>query len=232
MPHDPTAYWRAPARNYRTLARLHLQHMLFQNTLRFILEKHVEQAIPTAPSSIFKVADLACGNGVWLIGLSRELADKGAVSAKLDGFDINEILFPASAFLPPSVSLENLDVLAKPLPEELIGAYDVVHGLNEPRGLRFEYIAELDQHLIKNGFENVYMSKTAKRKQDYKAWTDDILMAWEECTFLFPSKATDPQASHTRESWAENLAKAVGETEKGVALHAGAITTVVGRKPF
>ncbi|KAI1353472.1 S-adenosyl-L-methionine-dependent methyltransferase [Xylaria sp. FL0043] len=276
-PHDPATYWLAPSRNYRTSARLYFQHMLCQNTLGFLLENHIEQAIPRANTSVLQVADLACGNGVWLVDLCGELAKK-CISAKLDGFDINEILFPAPALLPPP---------------ELIGIYDVVHiraftsmilnaettsllstvlamlkpggwiqweeinpdclvelatpgletsacetlkrGLRtsaEPHGHRYEYLAELDKHLIKNGFEDVHMSKMAKRKEDYKAWTDDFLMIWEEATPYFPSNVTNPHAPITREFWAKNLIRAVGETEKGVVLHAGIITTVVGRKPI
>ncbi|KAI0976895.1 S-adenosyl-L-methionine-dependent methyltransferase [Xylaria arbuscula] len=289
--YNPTLYWLAPARNFRSSARLHLQHMLFQNTLGFLLEKDVEQIIPMAPTSVLKVADLACGNGAWLIDLGRKLADQG-ISANLDGFDVNDILFPAPAFLPPLVSLKKLNILARPLPAELMGTYDVIHvrafvslilhadttpllstvfamlkpggwvqweemnprcliepatptleksaceslketlrASGEPLGLKFDYLAKLDQHLIKNGFDNVSLITSPKRKEDYKAWTDDFLMSWEECTFYFPSKTTVPDAPITRELWTENLVKAIGEIEKGVALHAGVIFTASGRKP-
>lgn len=36
-------------------------------------------------------------------------------------------MFPATEWLPPNVKLELLDVLAEKMPEELIGAFDVVH---------------------------------------------------------------------------------------------------------
>ncbi|KAI1150470.1 S-adenosyl-L-methionine-dependent methyltransferase [Nemania diffusa] len=290
--YDPTLYWLAPAQNFRSSARLHLQHMLCQNTLGFLLEKHVEQGITTAPSSPLKVADLACGNGAWLIDLSRKLAGDG-VAADLHGFDVNDIFFPAQAFLPPSVSLKKLNILSKPLPEEFVGAYDVVHvrafvsiilhgettpllstalamlkpggwiqweelnprfliepatpdletttcellketlrASGEPLGLKYDFLAELDQHLIKNGFQGVSMITSLKRKEDYRAWTDDFLMILEECTFYFPPRTSAPDAPITREFWTENLVKAIGETEKGVALHAGVIFTAVGRKPI
>lgn len=122
--YDPLTYWVAPARNFRTSARLHLQHLLFQNTINFVLEPHVQAAVDGAKE--LRVADLGCGNGIWLSDLDRELSKKG-VSSKLDGYDVNEINFPAPAFLPETVTLKKLDVFAKPLPEELIGAYDIVH---------------------------------------------------------------------------------------------------------
>ncbi|KAI0836037.1 hypothetical protein F5Y06DRAFT_116402 [Hypoxylon sp. FL0890] len=127
--YDASTYWIAPARNFRTSARLHLQHLLFQNTLGFILEPQVETysiASSKADSKQLKVADLGCGNGVWLNDLHSEFTKKG-ISAQLDGYDVNPTNFPPPAFLPESVTLTKLDIFAKPLPEEMVGAYDIVH---------------------------------------------------------------------------------------------------------
>ncbi|KAI0116173.1 hypothetical protein F4776DRAFT_666496 [Hypoxylon sp. NC0597] len=106
--YDLSTYSIAPARNFRTSARLHLQHHLFQNTVGYVLGPHVESSM--AGSKEFKAADLGCGNG-----------------AQSDGYDVNPINFPAPAFLPESVTLKKLDILAKPLPEEILGVYDIVH---------------------------------------------------------------------------------------------------------
>ncbi|KAI0886713.1 uncharacterized protein GGS22DRAFT_116820 [Annulohypoxylon maeteangense] len=122
--YDSTTFWVAPARNFRSSARLHLQHLLFQNTLGHILEPNIQTAV--ADHKELKVADLGCGNGVWLNDLDRELSSKG-VSAQLDGYDIHPTNFLAPAFLPPSVTLKKLDILARPLPEDIIGTYDIVH---------------------------------------------------------------------------------------------------------
>ncbi|KAI1325844.1 S-adenosyl-L-methionine-dependent methyltransferase [Xylariaceae sp. FL0255] len=122
----PSTYWRSRDRNFRSSARLHMQHTIIQNTLGFMLEKHVKQSILSAPHIPLKVADLACGNGKWLLDLRDELASQG-ISAELDGYDINSTVFPAPAFLPDSVRFRKVDVLSKPLPQELIGAYDIVH---------------------------------------------------------------------------------------------------------
>lgn len=43
-----------------------------------------------------------------------------------DGLDISDEQFPHSAWLPKNVSLGKVDIL-KPIPEELVGKYDVVH---------------------------------------------------------------------------------------------------------
>ncbi|XXH00333.1 hypothetical protein Hte_006677 [Hypoxylon texense] len=122
--YDQSKYWVAPARNFRSSARLHLQHFLIQNTLDYLLEPAVEKSI--AGSQQLRIADLACGNGIWLTELHSDLAKKG-ISAQLDGFDINPVNFLHPAYLPASVSLKKLDILAKPLPAELSGIYDVVH---------------------------------------------------------------------------------------------------------
>ncbi|KAI0376444.1 hypothetical protein F5Y04DRAFT_266301 [Hypomontagnella monticulosa] len=290
---NPSTYWLAPARNFRTSARLHLQHLLFQNTLGYLLEPHVQNYVEETTATNAKqlrIADLACGNGVWLLDVARELSDKG-VSAQLDGYDVNSVNFPSPAFLPQSVTFKKLDILAKPLPEELIGAYDVVHirafvsiiinedttpflssvlALLKPggwvqweemradtpvahphpnvqnsacetmariiktggesRGLKFEFVAELDRHLKEHSFDDVYMRVTQKRKEDYKGWTEDFLMVWEELGQHFPSKEDQPQAPLTREFWADLFSKAVAETEQGTALHHDKIVTAVGRK--
>ncbi|RYP09983.1 hypothetical protein DL765_008252 [Monosporascus sp. GIB2] len=287
-------FWIAPARNFRTSARLHLQHFLFQNTLGHLLNPHIPSSV-VADSKTLKVADLGCGNGAWLIDLDRELSNKG-LSAQLDGYDINSVNFPASAFLPSSISLKKLDILAKPLPEEMVGVYDIVHvrafvsiivnsdltpllstvlallkpggwlqweesraekflvdspspsneisrtacdtiaqilkAGGEARGLNFEFLGELDRHLQEHGFLDVSMEATEKRKQDFKGWTEDYLMVWEELAEFFPPKATvtQGQVPMTRESWVELFEKAVHETEQGIVIHQGKIMTVVGRK--
>ncbi|RYC63732.1 hypothetical protein CHU98_g2472 [Xylaria longipes] len=122
--YDQSKYWVAPARNFRSSARLHLQHFLIQNTLGYLLEPTIEKSV--ANSQPLKVADLACGNGIWLSELHSYLA-KNNISAQLDGFDINPINFPHPAHLPATVSLNHLDILSRPLPAELLGIYDVVH---------------------------------------------------------------------------------------------------------
>lgn len=116
-----------PARAFRTSARLHLQHFLTQNTIGYLLEPTIEEfVIGPRRSQQLKVADLACGNGIWLTELYSTLT-RANISAQLDGFDINPISFPNPTYLPASVSLKQLDILAKPFPVELIGVYDIVH---------------------------------------------------------------------------------------------------------
>jgi len=74
-----------------------------------------------------KIADLACGNGVWLTDLHDELSKRGISSVQYDGYDISDINFPSTAFLPSSITFTKLDLLTKDLPKEVLGAYDIVH---------------------------------------------------------------------------------------------------------
>ncbi|KAL2801546.1 hypothetical protein BJX63DRAFT_417159 [Aspergillus granulosus] len=290
--YDQSTYWVAPARNFRTSARLHLQHFLFQNTLGYLLEPAVEKSLAVSSSQQLRIADLACGNGIWLTELHSHFA-KNNISAQLDGFDINPVNFPDAAYLPSSVTLKQLDIIAIPLPAELIGAYDVVHirafvsvipdsnlapilavanALLKPggffqweenrgdrwitespapqvgqsacdsivqvlqggmaqKGIRNDWVDVLHTHLDQFGFRDARLIVQEKRKQDYKAWTEDYLMVWEELAAFFPPKEQAPNAPLTREAWTGLFASAVKETEQGVVVHQGKILTAVGQKP-
>ncbi|KAI0206256.1 hypothetical protein F4808DRAFT_469430 [Astrocystis sublimbata] len=107
--YDQSKYWVGPSMNFKSSARLHLQHLLIQNTHGYLLEPTIEKAIANTQP---RVADLA---------------SKDNITTQLDGLDINPIYFPRAAYLPPGVTLKQLDILAKPLPVELVGTYDVVH---------------------------------------------------------------------------------------------------------
>lgn len=99
------------------------------------------------------------------------------------------------------------------------------------RGSTFEFLADLDRLVKEHGaFKDVSVRAADMRRQDWRAWTEDYLMVWEELAVFFPPKAKQPQAPLTRESWVELFAKAVAETEQGVAVHHGKVVTVVGRK--
>jgi SAM-dependent methyltransferase len=117
-------YWNPNIISFKTSARLHLQHFLVQNTLGYLLDQEIEKSITN--SSRLRIADLGCGNGVWLTELSSELSRRG-ISAQLDGYDINPINFPHPTHLPQSVSLKKLDILREALPSDLLGTYDIVH---------------------------------------------------------------------------------------------------------
>lgn len=58
---------------------------------------------------------------IWLIDLNRQLP-----SAQLDGFDISAEQYPPKQWLPTNLSLSTLDIFP-PVPEELIGKYDIIH---------------------------------------------------------------------------------------------------------
>lgn len=53
--------------------------------------------------------------------MSREHA-----SAQIDGFDVSLAQCPPPEWLPSNVSIRKLDIF-EPLPEELVGKYDIVH---------------------------------------------------------------------------------------------------------
>ncbi|RAH77593.1 hypothetical protein BO86DRAFT_440677 [Aspergillus japonicus CBS 114.51] len=296
--YNQSTYWIAHAHNFRSSARLHLQHFLYQNTLGYLLEPAIAKAVTAAAQQQqqpLKIADLACGNGVWLTELHTQLTTNHGLSVQLDGFDINPVNFPAAAYLPGGVSLQQLDILATPLPAHLLGAYDVVHirafasligpdsnltplltvasSLLKPggylqweenrgdlflveaptpdipkaacsqasqvlqgglraKGISNAWVDALDAPLTQFGFQEARLRPHDKRPQDYKAWTENYLIVWEELAALFPPKAEAPNAPLSREAWVALFTAAVKETEQGVVVHQGRVVTAVGRKPL
>lgn len=106
-------------RGYAPSLRLNFQHHLLRELLGYTIHPDIisKGHLPTNP----KVADVGTGTAQWLIDVSNEMP-----SAQLDGFDISKDQFPVKSWLPPQISLRELDV-TEPIPAHLEGLYDVVH---------------------------------------------------------------------------------------------------------
>lgn len=61
-------------------------------------------------------------HGIWLLDIARTLPS----SAQLDGFDIDISDCPHEQWLPPNVTMRQLDALGE-IPEHLVDVYDIVH---------------------------------------------------------------------------------------------------------
>lgn len=95
--------------------RLNLQHYLWRETLGF----SVHAAIKLPPNPV--IADIACGTGLWLIDVSREVPD-----AQLHGIDMDLTQAPHQGWLPPNISLKQWDFFDE-VPPEFVGKFDFVH---------------------------------------------------------------------------------------------------------
>ncbi|KAF7871876.1 hypothetical protein EAF04_003983 [Stromatinia cepivora] len=100
-------------------SRLYVLHWLWQRLAGHLLHS----SIPIAEN--MKIADIACGTGIWLIDLAKELKESNTY-VQLDGFDISAAQYPPSALLPSNVKLDILDIFES-IPEKLRGQYDVIH---------------------------------------------------------------------------------------------------------
>lgn len=100
-------------------SRLYMQHWLWQRLAGHLLH-------PSIPiKEKMKIADIACGTGIWLIDLAREFRESSTY-VQLDGFDISAAQYPPSALLPSNVKLDILDIF-QPIPQNLRWQYDVIH---------------------------------------------------------------------------------------------------------
>lgn len=96
-----------------------------RNTIGHLLDPAIETSLPT--SEPLGIADFACGKGAWLSDVARQLSKKGfTAQLRLDGYDVNTALVPAPTLLSNSITPKGFDVLSE-IPEELKGAYDIVH---------------------------------------------------------------------------------------------------------
>ncbi|CAG8956363.1 hypothetical protein HYFRA_00003745 [Hymenoscyphus fraxineus] len=118
--------------------RLYLQHWMCQYQTGFLLNPK----IPTQKEDLM-ILDVACGSGIWLIELSRSLPP----SAKLTGFDISPSHFPPKSELPSNVTLETSDAF-QPVPDHMIGKYDIVHVGRINMFVRFENPGPVLQNFI------------------------------------------------------------------------------------
>ncbi|ATZ51101.1 hypothetical protein BCIN_06g05350 [Botrytis cinerea B05.10] len=152
-------------------SRLYVQHWLWQRLVGHLLHP----CIPVKEN--IKIADIACGTGIWLIDLAKELAES-KTNAQLDGFDISTSQYPHSALLPSNVKLDVMDIF-KPVPERLKGQYDVVH-----IGLLCVVIPGGDPRYV---LDNVL---TLLRPGGYIQWKE-VDFSMMTCTAATPHLSTD-----------------------------------------
>ncbi|KAF2677642.1 UMTA methyltransferase family protein-like protein [Lentithecium fluviatile CBS 122367] len=103
-------------RDFNASTRLTAQHYLWKDVLKFELHP----SISIGPDS--HIADVATGNGIWLLDLMQNLPS----TIKLDGFDISLDQCPPDAWLPDNVNMHTWDLFEEP-PARFVGVFDVVH---------------------------------------------------------------------------------------------------------
>ena len=75
----------------------------------------------TDGQSPIRIADIACGTGLWLYHVSQQFPH-----AQLDGYDISLAQCPPQQWLSSNICLREWDLFAEPEPD-ILAACDVVH---------------------------------------------------------------------------------------------------------
>lgn len=104
-------------RDFQANTRLTAQHYLWKDTLKF----NLHPSVPVPPRDA-RIADVATGNGIWLLDLSAAVPP----TTQLDGFDISLDQCPPSAWLPHNLKLHTWNAFDEP-PPEFVWAFDIVH---------------------------------------------------------------------------------------------------------
>ena len=102
--------------DYAASTRLALLHYLKRDLFGFLIHSDIP-----VPSSAH-IADIATGNGIWLVDLGKRLDS----SVSLHGFDINTSMAPAAGWVAPNVSFRRYNFFDEP-PPDTVGVYDIVH---------------------------------------------------------------------------------------------------------
>ncbi|KAL9614953.1 MAG: hypothetical protein Q9167_000595 [Letrouitia subvulpina] len=168
------------ARDFRSASRLNYEDYLWHETLGFYIHPNIlsSLALPQRAPSIQKegkadqedqdtghrlsppkshrlrlrIADLACGTGLWATHVALSLFDHARnATVEVTGYDISLSQTPPSPWLPPNLRLDEWDIFSPDLPpsywsrtegDEEDKGYDVVH-------LRLLFV------IIKHGLEDV-----------------------------------------------------------------------------
>jgi hypothetical protein len=114
--------------------RLTAQHLLWHDHLGWNLHPTISQHLRSAQSQAEsncesqppRVADIACGNTIWLAQESKSPAYPP--NTQFHGFDISPAQFPFTNNLPANVHLEILDAShPSKIPEKYHSYFDVIH---------------------------------------------------------------------------------------------------------
>ena len=103
-------------RDFLASSRLHLQHQLWVSSLGYLLHP----SIPLKENTL--IADVGCGTGIWSLELAKQLPAGG----KIEAYDLSLAQCPHRGWWPENVTFNELDIF-EPIPQYLVGSYDVVY---------------------------------------------------------------------------------------------------------
>lgn len=125
------------ARGVHSSIRLTAQHLLWKDHIGWNLHPSALSPIPasnntgkailhSSPSHPLAVADIACGNGLWLLQESQ--SPTYPPHTTFTGFDISPSQFPSPSTIPSSVTFTVLNASHPSLiPSQYHSAFDIVH---------------------------------------------------------------------------------------------------------
>ncbi|KAI7286111.1 hypothetical protein KC345_g1394 [Hortaea werneckii] len=113
--YDAQAYWKE--QDFQTSARLHLQHWIWNYQLGY----QVHPLVDIGCTPPLRIADVACGNGAWLLEVQRKWP-----THEYHGFDLTSSHFPGQPWLPQNTNFSVWDLFAD-IPAHMEEAFDIVH---------------------------------------------------------------------------------------------------------
>ncbi|KAF2692028.1 hypothetical protein K458DRAFT_286569 [Lentithecium fluviatile CBS 122367] len=124
--------------------RVNPQHHLWIQLFGY----HVHPAIPLLGRAAenakpLRIADIGTGTDIWMTSLGEQIPD----SVRFDGLDVSFDAAPPLQWLPSNIVLKKWNV-REPPPEELVGAYELVHIRNFAYVLQDAEVPNVLAHLV------------------------------------------------------------------------------------
>ncbi|KAI7086947.1 hypothetical protein KC356_g4587 [Hortaea werneckii] len=134
--YDAQAYWRE--QDFQTSARLHIQHWIWNYQLGY----QVHPLVDIGGARPLKIADVACGNGAWLLEVERKWP-----THEYHGLDLTSSHFPGQPWLPKNMDFSTWDLFTD-IPAHMKEAFDIVHIRAIASAVRNNEVQTIVQNLL------------------------------------------------------------------------------------
>lgn len=98
-------------------------------------------------------------------------------------------------------------------------------------GTTSDWLGDIGDQVSRAGYKYTNVAKVPLKASQYKAWTEDYLLVYEEVAQMVPREKDAPGSAMTREKYEGLFEQVVRETSRGTVIHSQHLVVVVAQKP-